>query len=109
MAEWSKAPVLKTGEVHASVGSNPTPSATAYPNSVAFPNELQAFTVSWRPRLKQVIHCKQCISYLASAGPLLITVYLSLITSAPTMAPSVAAKAALDLGQSTNTPETDHY
>jgi hypothetical protein len=27
MAEWSKAPVLKTGEVHASVGSNPTPSA----------------------------------------------------------------------------------
>ena len=46
MAEWSKAPVLKTGEVHASVGSNPTPSATAYPNLVAFPNELQAFTVS---------------------------------------------------------------
>ncbi len=28
MAEWSKAPVLKTGEVHASVGSNPTPSAS---------------------------------------------------------------------------------
>ena len=27
MAEWSKAAVLKTVEVHASVGSNPTPSA----------------------------------------------------------------------------------
>jgi predicted GIY-YIG superfamily endonuclease len=29
MAEWLKAPVLKTGEVKASVGSNPTPSASA--------------------------------------------------------------------------------
>ncbi len=28
MAEWSKAPVLKTGEASVSVGSNPTPSAT---------------------------------------------------------------------------------
>ncbi len=28
MAEWSKALVLKTSEVHASVGSNPTPSAS---------------------------------------------------------------------------------
>ena len=28
MAEWSKAPVLKTGDVKASVGSNPTLSAT---------------------------------------------------------------------------------
>ena len=28
MAEWSKAAVLKTVEVHASVGSNPTPSAS---------------------------------------------------------------------------------
>ena len=27
MAEWSKAPVLKTGDVRASVGSNPTLSA----------------------------------------------------------------------------------
>ena len=27
MAEWSKAPVLKTGDVKASVGSNPTLSA----------------------------------------------------------------------------------
>ena len=27
MAEWSKAAVLKTAEVQASVGSNPTPSA----------------------------------------------------------------------------------
>ena len=27
MAEWSKAAVLKTVEVNASVGSNPTPSA----------------------------------------------------------------------------------
>ena len=33
MAEWSKAPVLKTGEVHASVGSNPTPSAILPPPS----------------------------------------------------------------------------
>ena len=30
MAEWSKAAVLKTVEVHASVGSNPTPSATLF-------------------------------------------------------------------------------
>ena len=29
MAEWSKAPVLKTGDVKASVGSNPTLSAKA--------------------------------------------------------------------------------
>ena len=29
MAEWTKAPVLKTGDVQASVGSNPTPSASA--------------------------------------------------------------------------------
>ena len=29
MAEWTKAPVLKTGEAQASVGSNPTPSASA--------------------------------------------------------------------------------
>ena len=28
MAEWSKAPVLKTGDVKASVGSNPTLSAS---------------------------------------------------------------------------------
>ncbi len=28
MAEWSKAAVLKTAEVQASVGSNPTPSAS---------------------------------------------------------------------------------
>ena len=28
MAEWSKAPVLKTGEASVSVGSNPTPSAS---------------------------------------------------------------------------------
>ena len=34
MAEWSKAPVLKTGEVHASVGSNPTPSATTLATTV---------------------------------------------------------------------------
>ena len=30
MAEWSKAPVLKTGDVKASVGSNPTLSAKAF-------------------------------------------------------------------------------
>ena len=30
MAEWSKAPVLKTGDVKASVGSNPTLSARLY-------------------------------------------------------------------------------
>ena len=30
MAEWSKAPVLKTGDVRASVGSNPTLSANLY-------------------------------------------------------------------------------
>ena len=30
MAEWSKAPVLKTGDVKASVGSNPTLSAIFY-------------------------------------------------------------------------------
>ena len=30
MAEWSKAPVLKTGDVKASVGSNPTLSANLY-------------------------------------------------------------------------------
>ena len=29
MAEWTKAPVLKTGDGQPSVGSNPTPSATA--------------------------------------------------------------------------------
>ena len=28
VAEWFKAPVLKTGDVQASVGSNPTPSAS---------------------------------------------------------------------------------
>ncbi len=27
VAEWSNAPVLKTGEAQVSVGSNPTPSA----------------------------------------------------------------------------------
>ena len=31
MAEWSKAPVLKTGDVKASVGSNPTLSANSFP------------------------------------------------------------------------------
>ena len=31
MAEWSKAPVLKTGDVKASVGSNPTLSANLIP------------------------------------------------------------------------------
>ena len=30
MAEWSKAPVLKTGDVKASVGSNPTLSANKF-------------------------------------------------------------------------------
>ena len=30
MAEWSKAPVLKTGDVKASVGSNPTLSARKF-------------------------------------------------------------------------------
>ena len=30
MAEWSKAPVLKTGDVKASVGSNPTLSASSF-------------------------------------------------------------------------------
>ena len=30
MAEWSKAPVLKTGDVKASVGSNPTLSASFF-------------------------------------------------------------------------------
>ena len=30
MAEWSKAPVLKTGDVKASVGSNPTLSASNF-------------------------------------------------------------------------------
>ena len=30
MAEWLKAPVLKTGDVKASVGSNPTLSARLY-------------------------------------------------------------------------------
>jgi hypothetical protein len=30
VAEWFKAPVLKTGDVKASVGSNPTPSAIRY-------------------------------------------------------------------------------
>ena len=33
MAEWSKAPVLKTGDVKASVGSNPTLSAKHYTKS----------------------------------------------------------------------------
>ena len=40
MAERSKAPVLKTGEVHASVGSNPTPSAISwfpFPLPLPFP------------------------------------------------------------------------
>ena len=32
MAEWSKAPVLKTGDVKASVGSNPTLSANFIPS-----------------------------------------------------------------------------
>ena len=40
MAEWSKAPVLKTGEVHASVGSNPTPSAIHQVE----PQQIQYFT-----------------------------------------------------------------
>ena len=48
MAEWSKAPVLKTGEVHASVGSNPTPSATAYRVSFALPNAPRAFNIFQR-------------------------------------------------------------
>ena len=34
MAEWSKAPVLKTGDVKASVGSNPTLSANFIPAEV---------------------------------------------------------------------------
>ena len=34
VAEWSIAPVLKTGDVQASVGSNPTPSATCPRESV---------------------------------------------------------------------------
>jgi hypothetical protein len=32
MAEWSIAPVLKTGDPQGSVGSNPTPSATSEQN-----------------------------------------------------------------------------
>ena len=32
MSEWLKEPVLKTGDVEASVGSNPTLSATFFPN-----------------------------------------------------------------------------
>ena len=39
MAEWSKAPVLKTGDVKASVGSNPTLSASF---SVRAPSEDEA-------------------------------------------------------------------
>ena len=35
MAEWSKAPVLKTGDVKASVGSNPTLSARSHSISFA--------------------------------------------------------------------------
>ena len=35
VAEWSNAPVLKTGDVQASVGSNPTPSASI-PDSLHF-------------------------------------------------------------------------
>ena len=34
MAEWSKAPVLKTGEVQASKGSNPFPSASNSSNEL---------------------------------------------------------------------------
>ena len=34
VAEWFKAPVLKTGDVQASVGSNPTPSASHPRSSV---------------------------------------------------------------------------
>ncbi len=30
MAEWTKAPVLKTGDGQLSVGSNPTPSANLF-------------------------------------------------------------------------------
>ena len=37
MAEWSKAPVLKTGDVKASVGSNPTLSAR-YPYLRKYPS-----------------------------------------------------------------------
>lgn len=36
VAEWFKAPVLKTGEVQASVGSNPTPSANRVGRPVAY-------------------------------------------------------------------------
>ena len=36
MAEWSNAPVLKTGEVRASVGSNPTLPAIIKPPCGAF-------------------------------------------------------------------------
>ena len=33
VAEWSKAPVLKTGEPRGSVGSNPTPTAIPHAQS----------------------------------------------------------------------------
>ena len=34
MSEWLKEPVLKTGDVEASVGSNPTLSATFFMNRI---------------------------------------------------------------------------
>ena len=37
MAEWSKAPVLKTGDVKASVGSNPTLSAKPFIRNAEVP------------------------------------------------------------------------
>jgi hypothetical protein len=36
MAEWSIAPVLKTGDPQGSVGSNPTPSARLIMNDLEF-------------------------------------------------------------------------
>ena len=47
VAEWSIAPVLKTGEPKGSVGSNPTPSASAV-SRMSFPNPLMPNRPSFR-------------------------------------------------------------
>ncbi len=48
MAEWSKAAVLKTAEVHASVGSNPTPSANdTFPTAKINGSTASCITYPW--------------------------------------------------------------
>lgn len=50
VAEWLKAPVLKTGNGKPFVGSNPTPSANLYAQMPDLPNNFRDFVTPVRLR-----------------------------------------------------------